>query len=508
MGNNITQSLSLWMASAQMPTYTPLNENITADVCIVGAGMAGLCTAYLLAKDGCKVVVLTQEGVGQGESMRTTAHLTAALDQRYYSLENLHGKLGAQLAASSHIRAIDRIEEIIQEEHIDCSFNRVDGYLVPNSKDAIDEIDLEYKAAGRTGMQVEIIDNCPVPSFSIGPYLRFPQQAQFHPMEFMAGITCAIERMGGRIYTDTHVDTVTGGMPIKVQATSGQTVTANAAVVATDTPISNILVLHTKQAASRTYVIAAPIPANALKPALYWDTEDPYHYVRIHTVLSHNRGTDMLIVGGEDHKTGQAYDTVDRYARLEAWMRKHFPMAGELDYCWSGQIMEPYDGLAFIGPNPLDKNVYVATGTSGNGMTYGMITGIILTDLIAERHNAWATLYNPSRITLRAATDYASENLNVAKKYMELITPADVSSENDIPCNSGAIVRHGLQKLAVYRDENGTLYRFSAVCSHLNCIVHWNAAEMTWDCPCHGSRYSRFGKVINGPTIKGLEPIK
>lgn len=508
MTKSITQSLSLWMASADMPVYAPLRENTTADICIVGAGMAGLCTAYLLAKDGWRVVVLTQEGVGQGESMRTTAHLTAALDNRYFSLEALHGQLGAQLAASSHIRAIDRFEEIIQEEQIDCSFNRVDGYLVPHSKEDIEEINLEYKAAGRTGMQVEIIDHCPVPSFSIGPYLRFPQQAQFHPMEFMAGITHAIERMGGHIYTDTHVDTVTGGMPVKVQATSGPTVTANAAVVATDTPISNILVLHTKQAAYRTYVIAAPIPADSLKLALYWDTDDPYHYVRIHTVLSHNRATDMLIVGGEDHKTGQANDTVDRYARLEEWMRKHFPMAGEVDYCWSGQIMEPYDGLAFIGPNPLDENVYVATGTSGNGMTYGMITGTILSDLIAKRHNVWATLYNPSRITLRAATDYASENLNVARKYMELITPAEVSSEAEIPCNSGAVIRHGLQKQAVYRDENGVLYRFSAVCSHLNCIVHWNAAEKTWDCPCHGSRYSRFGKVINGPTVKGLEPIE
>jgi glycine/D-amino acid oxidase-like deaminating enzyme/nitrite reductase/ring-hydroxylating ferredoxin subunit len=506
MTRNVAQSLSLWMASADLPVFAPLRNDIHADVCIVGAGIAGLSAAYGLAQEGRRVVVVTQEGVGHGETMRTSAHLTAALDTRYFRLESLHGELGARLVAASHARAIDRIERIVQLEDIDCGFSRVDGYLVASTDGTVEDIDREYEAARRAGIDVERLVRCPLPSMG-GPCLRFPQQAQFHPLEFLAAVARAVDRMGGQIFTDTHVDAVVDGGPVQVQTSSGPIVTARAAIVATDTPVSNLLVLHTKQAAYRTYVVAARIPAGALPLGLYWDTDDPYHYVRIHTMVNQDRASDMLIVGGEDHKTGQADDTVERYGRLEAWMRERFPMAGEIDYCWSGQVVEPYDGLAFIGRNPLDKNVFVVTGTSGNGMTYGMIAAMILSDLIAGRPNPWAALYDPSRITVRAATHFLRENLNVAARYAELATPAEVASEEAIACDSGGVIRHGLSKAAVYRDESGKLYRCSAICSHLNCVVHWNAAEKSWDCPCHGSRYNRFGKVINGPAVKDLEPL-
>jgi glycine/D-amino acid oxidase-like deaminating enzyme/nitrite reductase/ring-hydroxylating ferredoxin subunit len=504
----VAESLPLWVASADLPTFAPLRRDVQTDVCVVGAGIAGLCTAYLLAKEGRRVVVVTQEGVGQGETMRTSAHLTAALDSRYFRLESLHGEAGACLAASSHATAIDRIEKIIQQEHIDCAFARVDGYLVAASDQAASEIDREREAARRAGIDVEILAHCPGAAILPGPCLRFPRQAQFHPLEFLAVLTRAIDQMGGQIYTDTHVDTVTGGTTVEVQASGGSKVTARTAVVATETPVSNILTLHTKQAAYRTYAVAAPVAAGLLPPALYWDTAEPYHYVRTHTMVNQDHATDMLIVGGEDHKTGQADDTEARYDRLETWMEEHFPMAGDIGYRWSGQVIEPYDGLAFIGRNPGDDNVFVVTGTSGNGMTYGMIAAMVLSDLIAGRDNPWAKLYDPSRITLRAAPQFLRENINVAVKYAELAMPAEVSSEDDIPRNCGGVIRQGVSKVAVYRDETGHLYRYSAVCTHLNCIVHWNMAEQSWDCPCHGSRYSRFGKVINGPAIKDLEPMQ
>jgi Rieske Fe-S protein len=204
-------------------------------------------------------------------------------------------------------------------------------------------------------------------------------------------------------------------------------------------------------------------------------------------------------VGGEDHKSGQADDAVERHARLEAWARARFPMIQAIEFAWGGQILETLDYLAFIGRNPGDKNLYVAAGDSGMGLTHGTIAGLLLCDLILGRPNAWAALYDPSRKPVKAAREYAAENLNVARQYGDWLTGGDVKSVNDIPRDGGAVVRRGLSKLAVYRDESGLLHERSATCPHLGCIVQWNGAEKTWDCPCHGSRFDRHGKVINGP---------
>jgi nitrite reductase/ring-hydroxylating ferredoxin subunit len=218
---------------------------------------------------------------------------------------------------------------------------------------------------------------------------------------------------------------------------------------------------------------------------------------------------DVLIVGGEDHKTGQEDDAEERFARLIAWTRERFPTTGDAVYSWSGQIMEPIDGVAFIGRNPGDaKNVYIATGDSGNGMTHGTIAGILLTDLIHGRDNPWEALYDPSRITLRAAPEFAKENLNVAVQYADLVTNGEIDSTDQLAAHTGAVIRRGLTKRAAYRDPNGKLHEFSAVCPHLGCIIQWNSAENTWDCPCHGSRFEARGKVINGPAITGLSEPK
>jgi nitrite reductase/ring-hydroxylating ferredoxin subunit len=235
---------------------------------------------------------------------------------------------------------------------------------------------------------------------------------------------------------------------------------------------------------------------------LLWDTPDPYHYVRIQLLEDH----DVLIVGGEDHKTGQADDMDERWRCLEEWTRERFPMVEGIEFRWSGQVMEPVDGMAFIGRNPLDaENVYVVTGDSGNGMTHGTLAGILLTDLICGRENEWETLYDPSRKTLSAGGEFLKENLNVAAQYTELVTGGEVESVEEVAPGTGAVLRRGLKKIAVYRDERGEVHELSAVCAHLGCIVHWNDEEKTWDCPCHGSRYAaRDGHVVNGPAAAGL----
>jgi Rieske Fe-S protein len=263
--------------------------------------------------------------------------------------------------------------------------------------------------------------------------------------------------------------------------------------------------MHTKQAPYISYAIGIKVPAGSVTSALYWDTLDPYHYVR----LQHgsDSGEDVLIVGGEDHKTGQADDAAERFAKLELWARFRWPQCGDVAYRWSGQVMETIDGLAFIGRNPGDdEHVYIATGDSGMGITHGTIAGILLTDLIVGRENPWAELYDPGRKRVKALGEFAKENLNVAAQYLDWVTGGDVSSADQVAPGGGAVIRRGLHKVAVYRDPAGRLHEHSATCPHLGCVVHWNGGEKTWDCPCHGSRFDALGRVIVGPANADLGP--
>ena len=314
--------------------------------------------------------------------------------------------------------------------------------------------------------------------------------------------------MGGLIFNQTRVEKIASGPPAIIQTLLGPTVTSKYVVVATNSPFNDFVTIHTKQAAYISYVLGFKVPKGSVAKALYWDMENPYHYVRLQTRLDGESSSDLLIVGGEDHKTGQANDAEDRYLRIEEWTRTRFPTSGAILYRWSGQVLETIDGLAFIGRNPLDEpNVFIATGDSGQGMTHGTIAGILLTDLIVGRQNPWSTLYDPSRKTLRAAGRYLQENLNVAAQYTTWVTEGDVGSTRSIPSGTGAVVRTGLSKVAAYRDEQGELHQCSAVCPHLGCIVEWNSNESTWDCPCHGSRFDKQGHVICGPANTDLEKI-
>jgi glycine/D-amino acid oxidase-like deaminating enzyme/nitrite reductase/ring-hydroxylating ferredoxin subunit len=510
MDSNIGETTSIWMDTAEVPAQSQLSENMHADVCVVGAGIAGITTAYLLTREGKSVVVLDAGRIGGGMTERTTAHLTYAIDDQYLEIEHLHGQKGAQLSAESHKSAIDRIETILAEEGIECDFERLEGYLFLAPGHSIDMLEQELKAAHRAGLtEVEFVERAPVETFDTGKCLRFPQQAQFHPLKYITGLAHAIERDGGRIFAGTRVSNMEGGKSAKVETNDGYIVTADAIVIATNSPINDIVKMHTKQAPYTTYVIGARIPRDSVTRALYWDTQDPYHYVRIQHVTGKDGDYDLLIVGGEDHKTGQADDWDQRYSRLETWAKERFPMIESIEYKWSGQVMEPVDAVAFIGNNPADaSNVYIATGDSGMGMTHGTIAGILITDLIMERESSWAPLYDPSRKTLRSIGEFAKEGFNVAVQYAEgFLTQGEVGSAEEVAIEEGAIIGRGLNKVAVYRDENGKTHELSAVCAHLGCIVKWNSLEKTWDCPCHGSRYDKHGQVINGPAKSDLKKM-
>ncbi len=300
----MTRHQSVWAATAPLPQFTPLEQNVHVDVCVVGAGIAGLTTAYLLARSGRRVAVLDDGPVGGGMTQMTTGHLVNQFDDRYFELEKLHGREGARLAADSHSAAIERIETIVRQERIDCDFTRLDGYLFLAEGDKRETLEQELEAAHRAGLRaVELVERAPYPSFDTGPCLRFPNQGQFHPLKYLKGLADAIHREGSRIFTGSHADHIDGGVPALVHA-GRHVVTADAVVVATNVPVNDRVAIHTKQAPYMTYVIGARIPANAVPPLLSWDTGDPYHYIRTYH--------DLLIVGGEDHKTGQASDSPQR----------------------------------------------------------------------------------------------------------------------------------------------------------------------------------------------------
>jgi glycine/D-amino acid oxidase-like deaminating enzyme/nitrite reductase/ring-hydroxylating ferredoxin subunit len=502
------KTVSIWMASPPAEFNQPEIPG-TVDVAIVGGGIAGLTTAYLLTQEGRRVIVLDDGPIFSGETERTTAHLASALDDRFHHLEKIYGETGARLAAESHSAAIDRIEELVAKEGIDCGFERLPGYLFVPPGASTEVLDRELAAARRAGLNVEPVERVPGLEFDTGRALCFANQAQFHPTRYLAALAQAILRDGGSIVTHAHVAKIKDGQDASVQIEDGRILQARSIVVATNTPVNDLVTIHTKQAPYRTYVIVARVPAGSVPHALLWDTADPYHYVRRQgTADPQDQAHEMLLVGGEDHKTGQSAHPEAHFQALEEWARERFSVQ-QIEHRWSGQVMEPVDSLAFIGRNPGDKNIYIATGDSGHGMTHGTIAGILLADLISGRPNPWSSLYDPTRKPSRTLLEFARENLNVARQYKDYLTGGDVADATTIAPDSGAVVRRKGKKVAIYADSSGQHHERSAVCPHLGGIVSWNPVEKTWDCPCHGSRFDPEGHVLNGPANVNLtEPSR
>lgn len=500
---------SCWHDAALRLDRSPLRADAKAEVCIIGAGITGLLCAYTLARAGIRPVVIDDGPIGGGETGRTTAHLANAIDDRYFEIERMHGAEGARICAESHTHAITLVERIVADEAIDCAFARLDGYLfLPPAEDP-ELLRRELDAARRAGLgDVQFVDRAP--SFDSGPCLRFPRQAQLHPLRLLASLAAATERMGGVIHTGTHAKRISFNASVDVVTAAGPIVFANAVIIATNSPFNDLVSIHTKQSAHRTYALSARLPVGAVAPALHWDTSQragdlggPYHYVRVHPAAASDND-DLLIVGGGDHHTGEQTDGIAHWASLESWARERWPVMGAVTHRWSGQVMEPHDGVAFIGRNPSGpERVFVVTGDSGMGMTHAAIAAAMLPDLIRGQTHSWEKLYDPSRKPTTALGEFAGEGARVAAHYADWLTPgADIEH---IPPGEGAIVRRGLRLLAVHRDSAGQLHTRSAVCPHLGCVVGWNHAEKTWDCPCHGSRFNAHGEVINGPSPRNLD---
>ncbi|AWH86599.1 (2Fe-2S)-binding protein [Flavobacterium album] len=504
---------SYWNDSQRPLEYKTLDTDVMADVLVIGGGIAGLTAAYCLSASGRRVVLIEDGCLGSGETGRTTAQISYALDDRYYDLEKFFGREKASLAAKSHKQALEWINSVVSLENIDCQFKRVDGYLFTDPTDKEENLDKELEATQRAGLPTEMVSQMPGIASGSQRAIRFPDQGQFHILKYLKGLADAIVRKGGEIYTNTHADEITEDGA----KANGFTIRANHIVVATNTPVNDLFTMHTKQWPYRTYVIAAKVPKGILPYAMWWDTGNmeskwvakPYHYVRLEPL---DDNFDLLISGGEDHKTGQAEEEhiseAERYERLTAWTMQHFPHFSEIEYKWSGQVMEPVDSLGYIGKNPGDDNIYIITGDSGNGMTHGTLGGIITNDIINGVENPYAALYEPSRITLRTGIDYMKEVGNMAYRMIkDWISSGDIKEVEELAAGKGAIISKGLDKIAVYRDENGELHTCTAVCPHMGGVLQWNDDEQSFDCPLHGSRFTAYGEVINGPANCGLHKI-
>jgi len=484
-----------------------LAEDITCDALVVGAGIAGLSCAYELSRFGYSVTVIDRGEIGGGVTARTTAHLASSLHDYYSELIKVHGEDTARRYHESQVAALNRIEAICNDEGIDADFARVDGYLIPASPDHQAGLENEFEACRKIGVDVAWIAAPPVPQHESNRSLRFARQGRIQPAKYLAGLASCITQRGGQLFSDTaYVSHEESGGRIVVQTAEGNSIDAAHVIFTTNSPVNDRVALHTKEVPYRTYALAGKVPKGSAPDVLVWDTLESYHYVRIQPA---DDSHDYLIVGGEDHRTGEETDMAQRLAAIEDWTRQRYPMLGEVEFRWSGQVLEPIDFMPFTGRNPGDSNIYVHTGDSGQGITNGVLASLVIAPLICGQDAHFAETVRPDRkpMAMTALAEFAAGQAGAVRNLAEHLGPSEVDSLDEIAPGCGAILRHGsLKKLAVYRDENGELIARSAICTHVGCIVHWNPFEKCWDCPCHGSQFSITGEVLNGPAVRPLDP--
>lgn len=499
---------SYWK-NVSMPVFLPLSQSITVDVLIVGAGNTGIMTAYLLKQAGLRVALIERDRCAQVNTGNSTSHLTYVTDLRLEQLIDRHGRDHAQAVWDAGLAAINLIQEIVSTENIDCEFMRIPGYIhssIVGDKDESQDLQDEVNLAQELGFPAEFISEVPV----FGREgIRYPNQAKFHPLKFLAGLVTRIPGNGSHVFEETEAAEFDGTSEEVVRVTANKhVISCQQVVIATDVPLTGIsnvasaAVFQTKLAPYTSYAIGAKVPRNTAPIATFWDTSQPYYYMRV----DQQPIEDYVIFGGLDHKTGQAEKTNDYFMDLEKRLHRFLPTA-TVDHRWSGQVIESHDGLPLIGQTA-DRQ-FVATGFSGNGITFGTLAGMMIRDAIVGRKNPWRDLFDPNRLQIRGGIwNYLTENLDYPY-YMikDRLMTSENQSLHSLEPGQGSILKLDGQRMAVYRSTTGEVTKLSAVCPHLGCIVHWNEAATSWDCPCHGSRFTVTGEVIAGPAETPLERI-
>jgi glycine/D-amino acid oxidase-like deaminating enzyme/nitrite reductase/ring-hydroxylating ferredoxin subunit len=488
-----------WATSATFPQFPKLADDVVADVVVVGAGLTGLTAAYLLAKAGKRVAVLERDRCAITDTGHTSAHLTMVTDARLTELVKRFGRDHGQAVWDAGLAAIATIDEIVREHAIDAGFEWVDGYLHAPLRDGASaeskRLEEDATLAREMGFDAEYVEDVPLANL---PGIRFANQARIHPRSYLAGVAKAFVGLGGQIYEHSTADEFCDDpRAVKVGV---HTVRCEDIVIATHNPLVGLAGLagatlfQTKLALYTSYVIAGRVPRGQVPDALWWDTNDPYYYLRVEP----HRDFDLVIFGGEDHKTGQQHDTIACYDRLVSRLTALVPRV-DVTHRWSGQVIETPDGLPYIGH--ITDHQYAATGYAGNGLTFGTLAGMMMSDAILGRTNPWRELFDPSRKALtRGVWDYLKENVDYPYYVIrDRFAGAEAQSLRAVKRGQGKIIERDGAKVAAYRDPSGAVTLRSATCTHMGCVVAWNTAERTWDCPCHGSRFKPAGDVISGP---------
>lgn len=493
------QPTSIWLATTPSPNYSRLKPGLEVDVAILGGGFAGLQTAYQLQQKGKTVAVIEAEQIVKGVSGQTTAHITSEHNLLYDYLLQKFGLDQATLYAQANETAISELERCISQLHIECDFKRLNQQLITEVKSDADTLRQEFEAAKSLGLPVTYQTQAQY-SFPTYGCITYQRQAQFHPRKYLLQLASHLIKRGGLIFEHTRATKVTEGEPCVIETDQGE-LRATDVVMATHFPFMDNGGYFARMKVERSYVLGVYLDEAPI-PDMYDNTFNPYHYVRTQPT---SEGM-LVLIGGEDHPTGQEGDTEKHYQALEEYARSHFKIK-QFAYRWSSQDNYPHDKVPFIGRYTAGSlHHYVATGFQGYGMTHSVIASLLLSDMIVGNDNPWESLYSPQRFKpLAQIPSFIKENVHVAQEFLGGRLSAEHKKNiSDLVPGRGTVVDIEGQKIAVYKDENGQVFSVSAVCQHLGCIVNFNSAERTWDCPCHGSRFAPDGKILHGPTVKKL----
>jgi glycine/D-amino acid oxidase-like deaminating enzyme/nitrite reductase/ring-hydroxylating ferredoxin subunit len=494
----LSRPSSLWLETASGPEFPPLHGEVEADVAVLGAGITGVTAALLLRQAGLEVVLIEADRVGHGVTGYTTAKVTSLHGLVYQELAGSFGEDGARVYGQANEAGLARVAGFVEDLEIDCDFERRPAFTYAETPEDLPSIEREVSIAKRLGLPASYTEATDLP-FAVAGAVRFDDQAQFHPVRYLHGLARRLQDDGARLFEQTRALGVDDGKPSVVRTTGG-TVRAPHVIVATHIPFLDRGLYFARTHPQRSYVVSIETSGPAPR-GMYLSTESPAHSIRSHPVGD----GELVLVGGESHKTGQA-DSVERFRRLERYARERFDVR-RIDHHWAAQDNMPVDGMPYVGRLwPASGHILTATGFRKWGLAMGTAAATMLCDQVLGRWNSWAETFDTNRIKpLVSAGELVKENANVAACFFgDRLTGRLSASEP--AAGEGKIVRSGLRQLAQYRDENGTLHSLSARCSHLGCLVRWNAAEKTWDCPCHGSRFGYKGEVVQGPAVNPLEP--
>ena len=493
---------SFWIGTSEIPEFPSLSEDVDVDVAIVGGGIVGIMCATFLKQAGKTVAILEAGRVAQGVTGHTTAKVTSLHTLVYDELITKFGEDKARLYAESNQAAIGIVKQLCEARDLDCEFRETNAYTYTVKDDYVSKIKKEAEAARSLGLPAEYLDDIPMP-FSVKAAVRFADQAEFHPRKFLGPLARAVPGDGSHVFEGTRAVDVQEDDTCRITTSSGKQVTARDVIVATNIPIVDKGLFFARAEPSRGYALAMDMPQDRIPPGMFINVGAPTHSVR----PAPHRGKEILILAGEGHHVGEGGVHTEHWDRLEDWARSELG-ATEVLYRWSTQDYYSLDKVPFIGRmTPGEGNLYTATGFSAWGMTNGVVAGLLLTDLITGVSNPWSELYDPNRFNVKSLPSFVKKGGHDAKRLLgdRLKSGVDAEQTAALAPGAGAVFDIEGEKVAVHRDDQGQLHARSATCTHLGCIVAWNDAERSWDCPCHGSRFDVDGEVLQGPAATPLK---